>query len=163
RRGHAREAGGVRQVRHDARRLQKSLQRQPAGRLCDDLGSEINDAGPRVGQLRIDRALFVGHENRNIAPLEAPRATEGIYRACGGVAQAGERSVVVSTQRTRPMPMRPDDDAPFEEKRNWLLQTHAYYPSADMVVDMYKESDECLLKRDAFVVTFHGWNEPRIG
>ena len=69
----------------------------------------------------------------------------------------------MSTQPTRPMPMRPDDDAPFEEKRNWLLQTHAYYPSADMVVDMYKASEECLLKRDAFVVTFHGWNEPRIG
>ena len=69
----------------------------------------------------------------------------------------------MSTQPTRPMPMRPDDGAPFEEKRNWLLQTHAYYPSADMVVEMYKAGDECLLKRDAFIFTFHGWNEPRIG
>ncbi len=69
----------------------------------------------------------------------------------------------MSKQTKRPMPERPDDDASFKEKRKWLLKTHAYCPPPDMVVDMYKASDDCLLKRDAFIFTFHGWNEPRRG
>ena len=49
----------------------------------------------------------------------------------------------------------------LKEKR-WLLQTYAFYPPLDKVVDMYKpQASNCLLKRDAFVFTFRGWNEPR--
>ena len=40
------------------------------------------------------------------------------HRTRGGVAQAGEGSVVMSTQLKRPMPMRPDDDAPIRGEAN---------------------------------------------
>jgi hypothetical protein len=67
------------------------------------------------------------------------------------------------SNQTRPMPIRPDDGDDFKTKINWLLKTYAYCPSLDMVVDMYKASEDCVLTRDAFIFTFHGWNEPRIG
>jgi hypothetical protein len=70
----------------------------------------------------------------------------------------------MSEQIKRPAPMRPDDADSLEIKTAWLLQTHAYCPPLDKVVDMYKASaNHCLLKREAFTFAFRGWSELRTG
>jgi Family of unknown function (DUF5906) len=71
----------------------------------------------------------------------------------------------MSKQSKRPMPERPDDaEKDLNVKTGWLLKTYAFCPPLDKVVDMYKaHAVNCLLKRDAFVFTYRGWNEPRRG
>ena len=136
-------------VRHDARRLQKSMQRQPAGRLCDHLGSEIDDAGSGAGQLRIDWLVFVGHQNRDLAPLEASCGAGTSHRVDGG-AESKDAGGEAIMSHDRPMPARPADDAPFAEKCHWLALTYGYCALTDTVVELYEPSDECQLKPAAF-------------
>ena len=117
------------------------------------------------GDLRQRGAVPVRHQIRGAAPLEAPRAAEGFHRTRDVIAGAGEGGVVMSKQIKRPMPERPDDaEKDLNVKTGWLLKTYAFCPPLDKVVDMYKaHAIDCLLKRDAFVFTFRGWNEPRRG
>lgn len=61
------------------------------------------------------------------------------------------------------MPARPDDKAPFAEKLNWLLFTHAYFAKADRVVELYEASEDCMLAWEAFQRVFKPWSEPRTG
>ena len=90
--------------------------------------------------------------------------SRGVRRIHQPPARSSEKGLAMSKQSKRPAPERPDDSEDLKVKTEWLLRTYAFCPALDKVVDMYlARALGCLLKREAFIFTFYGWNEPRRG
>ena len=108
-----------------------------------------------------DTKYEVRHRWKHREPSKQSPSSPNSRRHCG----SWRRGHGHDKQIKRPAPERPDDAEPdLKVKTEWLLQTYAYCPPLDKVVDMYKAHDiNCLLKRDAFVYTYRGWSEPKRG